>query len=567
MEFINNKIKSLIRQFNSPDNLGEIELIQEMNEPQRLMFQKSIKKAKKRKKIGFILGIILGWLGAHRYYLGDYAIGAVYTLAIMIAIAFDESLIILPFIAALIECLSIMDKIDRYNRSVALGIAKKVQEFENPLIHEALERASNYSSTDNFEAAIKELKNVSILPGCQSNQDIQNKLTEYQHKLDRQILWKSSEEASLGNFNSAISRLETIQTNSEAYEEAQQKINEFGEALKQKQAERELKEKEQQEQRANQFLQAGLKLGETGMLSPALMSLRQVPEGTQAYEEAQQKINEFGEALKQKQAEKELKEKEQQEQRANQFLQAGLKLGETGMLSPALMSLRQVPEETQAYEEAQVKIAEYEATLMQRKLEKEKEEQLKLEQLKLEQQRKEELRKHQQLQQEMLEKQKEAEKEKLIAQLPNLVPIHHEGELVAAALVDQTIHIVDEIERKRTIYGVLGNHTTASGEFIIIRLIVRNDSKKTRTISASMITLIDHEDRQFSTSSEGATALTMSGDETAEFLLTEIQPGLEKRITIVFEVPLTSKDLKLQIPSGIFGKSTILPLSLATYEF
>ncbi|MFM6453098.1 MAG: DUF4352 domain-containing protein [Planktothrix sp.] len=501
MEFINNKIKSLIRQFNSPDNLGEIELIQEMNEPQRLMFQKSIKKAKKRKKIGFILGIILGWLGAHRYYLGDYAIGAVYTLAIMIAIAFDESLIILPFIAALIECLSIMDKIDRYNRSVALGIAKKVQEFENPLIHEALERASNYSSTDNFEAAIKELKNVSILPGCQSNQDIQNKLTEYQHKLDRQILWKSSEEASLGNFNSAISRLETIQTNSEAYEEAQQKINEFGEALKQKQAE------------------------------------------------------------------KELKEKEQQEQRANQFLQAGLKLGETGMLSPALMSLRQVPEETQAYEEAQVKIAEYEATLMQRKLEKEKEEQLKLEQLKLEQQRKEELRKHQQLQQEMLEKQKEAEKEKLIAQLPNLVPIHHEGELVAAALVDQTIHIVDEIERKRTIYGVLGNHTTASGEFIIIRLIVRNDSKKTRTISASMITLIDHEDRQFSTSSEGATALTMSGDETAEFLLTEIQPGLEKRITIVFEVPLTSKDLKLQIPSGIFGKSTILPLSLATYEF
>jgi hypothetical protein len=429
-----------------------------------------------------------------------------------------------------------MDKIDQYNRSKALGIAQKVKEFENPLINESLERALNHASIDNFEAAIKELKTVSVLPGCQSNQDIQNKLTEYQNKLDRQILWKAAEEGSAGNFNSAISRLKTIQANSEACDEAQQKINEFGEALKQK-------EKEQQEQRAHQFLQAGLKLGETGMLSPALMSLRQVPEGTQAYEEAQQKINEFGEALKQKQAEREVKEKEQQEQIAHQFLQAGLKLGETGMLSPALMSLRQVPEGTQSYAESQVKIAEYEADLMQRNLEKEKEEQLKLEQLKLEQQREKELRKQQEIQNERLKKEKEAEKEKLIAQLPN---------------------IVDQVEKKRTISGVLGNHNSAGGEFIIIRLIVRNDSKKTRTISASMITLIDHEDRQFSTSSEAGTALTMSGDETAEFILTEIQPGLQKRITIIFEVPLTSKDLKLQIPSGIFGKSTILPLSLAT---
>jgi len=557
MEFVNHKIKSLIRQFNSPDNLGEFELIQEMNEPQRLMFQKSIKKVRKRKRVGFTLGVIFGFLGAHRYYLGDYAIGAVYTVVVMITTAIDESLTIIPVIAALIECLSIMDKIDQYNRSKALGIAQKVKEFENPLINESLERALNHASIDNFEAAIKELKTVSVLPGCQSNQDIQNKLTEYQNKLDRQILWKAAEEGSAGNFNSAISRLKTIQANSEACDEAQQKINEFGEALKQK-------EKEQQEQRAHQFLQAGLKLGETGMLSPALMSLRQVPEGTQAYEEAQQKINEFGEALKQKQAEREVKEKEQQEQIAHQFLQAGLKLGETGMLSPALMSLRQVPEGTQSYAESQVKIAEYEADLMQRNLEKEKEEQLKLEQLKLEQQREKELRKQQEIQNERLKKEKEAEKEKLIAQLPNLVRVQYKGKLVAAALVDETIHIVDQVEKKRTISGVLGNHNSAGGEFIIIRLIVRNDSKKTRTISVSMITLIDHEDRQFSTSSEAGTALTMSGDETAEFILTEIQPGLQKRITIIFEVPLTSKDLKLQIPSGIFGKSTILPLSLAT---
>jgi hypothetical protein len=491
MEFVNHKIKSLIRQFNSPDNLGEFELIQEMNEPQRLMFQKSIKKVRKRKRVGFTLGVIFGFLGAHRYYLGDYAIGAVYTVVVMITTAIDESLTIIPVIAALIECLSIMDKIDQYNRSKALGIAQKVKEFENPLINESLERALNHASIDNFEAAIKELKTVSVLPGCQSNQDIQNKLTEYQNKLDRQILWKAAEEGSAGNFNSAISRLKTIQANSEACDEAQQKINEFGEALKQK-------------------------------------------------------------------------EKEQQEQRAHQFLQAGLKLGETGMLSPALMSLRQVPEGTQSYAESQVKIAEYEADLMQRNLEKEKEEQLKLEQLKLEQQREKELRKQQEIQNERLKKEKEAEKEKLIAQLPNLVRVQYKGKLVAAALVDETIHIVDQVEKKRTISGVLGNHNSAGGEFIIIRLIVRNDSKKTRTISASMITLIDHEDRQFSTSSEAGTALTMSGDETAEFILTEIQPGLQKRITIIFEVPLTSKDLKLQIPSGIFGKSTILPLSLAT---
>jgi len=77
------------------------------------------------------------------------------------------------------------------------------------------------------------------------------------------------------------------------------------------------------------------------------------------------------------------------------------------------------------------------------------------------------------------------------------------------------------------------------------------------------MTILDSQEREFKTSSDAGTALLMSGDRTAEAFVTEIHPGLEKVITIAFDVPPGAKDLSLKIPSGGFGRPVILPLALA----
>ncbi|MBD1834301.1 DUF4352 domain-containing protein [Cyanobacteria bacterium FACHB-472] len=186
-----------------------------------------------------------------------------------------------------------------------------------------------------------------------------------------------------------------------------------------------------------------------------------------------------------------------------------------GYSNEAIKSLKTITEERQVYQQAQEKIQEFEEAIKQK-----------------------------------------------IAGYPNLVPIVYNDKLVAATLLDETTYLVVSLERKEFFYSSLGS-TYADGVFLIVCLIVRNDSKKTRTISASAMTIIDKEGREFSSSSSGSTALTLSGDKTSELISTEIQPGLQKRISIVFDIPPEALDLKLKIPRGGFGKPAILPLALA----
>lgn len=145
------------------------------------------------------------------------------------------------------------------------------------------------------------------------------------------------------------------------------------------------------------------------------------------------------------------------------------------------------------------------------------------------------------------------------AETGNLISVDYNGKKVKAALVDETIHLVEKVEHRRSI-GNEYTRQTADGEYLIVRLLVRNDSKKTRTIGASQMSILNGAGQEFQSSSEGSTALMMTGDKSAEFLLTQVQPGLEKRISIVFDVPPGSKNLKLKVPSGGFGQPAILPL-------
>lgn len=200
---------------------------------------------------------------------------------------------------------------------------------------------------------------------------------------------------------------------------------------------------------------------------------------------------------------------------AEYVIQQATQMTEQGLYNEAIASLKAIPEEAASYLEAQKKISEYVNAF-----------------------------------------------ESLIKKHRNLTPILYSGRIIAAAFVDQTIHSIGRIERSRLIYNSLGN-TYADGEFLIIRLIVRNDSKKARTISASMMNIIDSQEREYSVSNKGTTALQMNGDQTVEFLASEIQPGLQKTITIVFDVPAGANNLSLKVPSSGWGGSAILPLSLA----
>lgn len=130
---------------------------------------------------------------------------------------------------------------------------------------------------------------------------------------------------------------------------------------------------------------------------------------------------------------------------------------------------------------------------------------------------------------------------------------------VKAALLDETAHLIARVERRNAI----GNEfmsTHADGQFLILRMQVHNGSNSTRTISTSGMVVIDEQGREFAQSAEGQTALAMSGDQTAEFLMSQIQPGLTKNISVVFDVPPEAKDLKLRITGGglFSGETAVL---------
>ncbi|MEP6488646.1 DUF4352 domain-containing protein [Microcoleus vaginatus] len=371
-------------------------------------------------------------------------------------------------------------------------------------------------------------------------QALEREIREREQKERQASQWLESaiNQATKGNFSKALETLRQIPNGTEAYFQAQSKISEYEQAekarLEQQALEREIREREQKERQASQWLESAINQATKGNFSKALETLRQIPNGTEAYFQAQSKISEYEQAekarLEQQALEREIREQEQKEQQASQWLESAINQATKGNFSQALETLRQIPNGTEAYFQAQSKISEYEQVIKNQ----------------------------------ILEKQRiEKEKEELIAKSKNLVALTHNGKRVAAALVDKTIHIVDSVTRKITISGVFGETTFADGEFVIINLVVRNEDKKSRNISASMMTLIDSEGREFQTSSTAMTALTMSGEQKAELWPTQIQPGLDKDITIVFDIPPTAQDLKLKVPSGLFGQPAILPLSLA----
>ena len=359
----------------------------------------------------------------------------------------------------------------------------------------------------------------------------QTKIGEYKENLDRQWFEDAQAQATKHQYQRAVSTLKLISASSVLYEDAQSKLAEYTDAW----AESALKEAAEMSNQ-NSFIQA-------------ISTLKAVPDSSSLTPNLQQKISEYTSALEQfrkwekfEAAEAYAKKHEYQkainvlkgisassetygeaQQKVAEYIEASIdyvfqnavKLVEQKFFNEAISSLQTIPETSTRYQYAQSRIIDY-----------------------------------------------TEEFEKFIRKHKNLVPVRSGERIVAAAFLDQTLHAVSSIERTKSIYNPLSS-TYADGEFLILTLIVRNDSKKARTISASMMTLIDSQEREVSVSDKGKTALIMNGDQTVEVFMSEVQPGLSKVIRVVFDVPPGANDFNLKIVSGGWGGTAILPLVMA----
>jgi hypothetical protein len=401
-----------------------------------------------------------------------------------------------------------------------------------------------------------------------SPQELLNKLSNFSTKLDNYNLSSADNQASRNNFKMAIFILEQIPQKSEAYAEAQQKLIKYRNVV------------------ATELFQDADNKYHNGRFTEALFSLKRIPETAQIYSQAQIKIVECEKAIKQQELEKQREqEKRLVEQAANYaaghnfnkaisilegirqsseiyldvqqkinkyrdslalcLVQEGIDKYKHGHFVEAIAALKLVPNRTLAYQQAQDKISECEEAIRQQALAKQREQE-----------------------QQALAKQKEQErllreKQELIASFKHLVPINYNGKLVAAALVDNLTYLINSVEEKHFLDEINSDSETyANGIFVIVKLTVSNNGKKPQSMFSSMY-LVDELEREFSYSVSGKMALYMSGDKTVEIIQSEVQPGLQNNITIVFDIPVEAEDLKLKIPNGLFGKPVILPLSLA----
>jgi len=132
-----------------------------------------------------------------------------------------------------------------------------------------------------------------------------------------------------------------------------------------------------------------------------------------------------------------------------------------------------------------------------------------------------------------------------------------DGKSYNAANLDDTVHLIENVQRKRRI-GNQFFHQDADGEFVIVRLLVENNSKETRTISVAAMKIETPDGYTYESDSKAMTALMMSGDKTAE-MISEVHPGLDKHVSVAFDVPPGSQGLNLVVTSA-WGKTAIVPL-------
>ena len=114
---------------------------------------------------------------------------------------------------------------------------------------------------------------------------------------------------------------------------------------------------------------------------------------------------------------------------------------------------------------------------------------------------------------------------------------------------------IENVESLKRIGNEFINSESSPGaSFVVVTFIIRNDGNETKTVLTSDFKIIDEKGREFKTSSDATTTLSMSGD--SDFILSELQPGIQKQSVTAFEVPdeVLSQGFTLVVPEkGVFN--------------
>jgi hypothetical protein len=115
--------------------------------------------------------------------------------------------------------------------------------------------------------------------------------------------------------------------------------------------------------------------------------------------------------------------------------------------------------------------------------------------------------------------------------------------------VEDFIYRVEGVEEKSRIES--GNQfiddVTTTGKFVIVDVTVTNNDKESRYVDSNMFKLLDSGGTEFSASNDANTLINSD----MGFFLEEINPKLNRRGKIAFEVPKDAVNLSLQVSSGL----------------
>ena len=222
--------------------------------------------------------------------------------------------------------------------------------------------AEEEAKKNNFTRAISILKKIKA--DSEVYQEAQSKIIQYRLTFHGFLLKESQIKAENACFLEALSFLLQIPSESELYSEAQNKIIEYKQSLKEQEIAKEKAIQDKIDEQASLLLEKSLSLGEQEKFYEGLKLLREISSKAQIYQQVNEKIADYQEAIKQQELEKE-REKERIrkakiDEQGNHLLEQALRSSEQNKFDEALTSLRKISSESSIYQEIQVKIAEYE---------------------------------------------------------------------------------------------------------------------------------------------------------------------------------------------------------------
>ena len=121
-------------------------------------------------------------------------------------------------------------------------------------------------------------------------------------------------------------------------------------------------------------------------------------------------------------------------------------------------------------------------------------------------------------------------------------------------LGDYKYRITDANRRSNVGNQFINEQASAGATFLIVSYTIENCTNKTQTVLSEDFTLVDGKGREFRPSSDVNTALLAGEDK--DFLLSELQPGIPRRMSVGFEVPesIPLSEFTLSVPEkGLFS--------------